>query len=67
MAEFKELAVKSIEDGGSIAVAVQKPGWSDQTLRNRVKAAEEGKLKGAGCKIVTLAAMALFRLRAETA
>jgi hypothetical protein len=53
------------------------PGWSndrrggkgigavDQTLRNWVKAAEAGKLRGAGKKVVTAEQMELSRLRAE--
>ncbi|WP_105530852.1 hypothetical protein [Solimicrobium silvestre] len=39
----------------------------DQTLRNWVKAAAEGKLKGAGSKVITLEAMELSKLRAEVA
>ena len=42
-------------------------GLGDQTLRNWVKAAREGKLKGAGSKVVTAEAMELSRLRAEVA
>jgi transposase-like protein len=45
--EFKELAVKRVKDGESIAVVVRELGLGDQTLRNWVKAAAEGKLKGA--------------------
>lgn len=65
--EFKELAVKRIRDGDSIAVVVKELGLSDQTLRNWVKALSEGKLKGAGSRVVTPEAMELSRLRAEVA
>ena len=37
----------------------------EQTLRNWVKAAAAGKLKGAGAKVVTPEQMELSRLRAE--
>ena len=40
-------------------------GLSDQTVRNWVKAAAEGKLNGAGGKVVTPEEMELSRLRAE--
>ena len=63
--EFKELAVKRVKDGESIAGVVKELGLGDQTLRNWVKAAAEGKLKGAGSKVVTQEAMELSRLRAE--
>ena len=65
--EFKELAVKRVTDGASIAVVMKELGIGDQTLRNWVKAAAEGKLKGAGNKVVTSEAMELSRLRAEVA
>lgn len=65
--EFKELAVKRVTDGASIAVVVKELGLSDQTLRNWVKAAAQGKLKGAGSKLLTPEAMELSRLRAEVA
>ncbi|WP_338846235.1 IS3 family transposase [Massilia sp. W12] len=63
--EFKELAVKRVQDGESVAVVVRELGLGDQTLRNWIKAAAEGKLKGAGGKVVTPEAMELSRLRAE--
>lgn len=65
--EFKELAVKRVKDGQSIAVVVKELGLGDQTLRNWVKAGAEGKLKGASSKVVTPEAMELSRLRAEVA
>ncbi len=63
--EFKELAVKRIKDGQSVSMVCKELGLSDQTVRNWVKAAAEGKLNGAGGKIVTPEEMELSRLRAE--
>jgi transposase len=65
--EFKELAVKRVTDGELITVVVKELGLGDQTLRNWVKAAAEGRLKGAGNKAVTPEAMELSRLKAEVA
>lgn len=65
--EFKELAVKRFNDGQSISAIVKELGLSDQTLRNWVKAAAQGKLNGAGSKVVTPEQMELSRLRAENA
>lgn len=62
--EFKELAVKRVLDGQSAPAAAKELGISDQTLRNWVKAAAKGDLKGAG-KAVTSAEMELSRMRAE--
>lgn len=61
--EFKELAVKRIKDGQGVSKVCKELGLSDQTLRNWVKAAAEGKLRGAGGKVVTPEEME--RLRAE--
>ena len=63
--EFKELAVKRVADGQSIPATAKELGVNDQSLRNWVKAAAAGKLKGAGSKIVTPEQMELTRLRAE--
>src|SRR4051794_32831450 len=63
--EFKELAVKCVTDGEAFAKAAKELGLSEQTLRNWVKAAAAGKLKGAGSKAVTPEQMELSRLRAE--
>ena len=63
--EFKELAVKRIKDGQSVSTVCKELGLSDQTLRNWVKASAEGKLAGAGGRIVTPEEMELSRLRAE--
>ena len=48
-------------------VAAKELGLVEQTLRNWVKAAEAGKLIGAGAKPVTPEQMELSRLRAENA
>jgi transposase len=63
-AEFKELAVKRVKDGQSVSMVCKELGLSDQTLRNWIKAAAEGKLNGAG-GVVTAEEMELSRLRAE--
>jgi transposase len=63
-AEFKELAVKRVKDGQSVGMVCRELGLSDQTLRNWIKAAAEGKLNGAG-RVVTAEEMELSRLRAE--
>ena len=65
--EFKELAVKRVSDGETVSTVVKELGLSDQTLRNWLKAATAGKLKGAGSKTVTPEAMEYSRLRAEVA
>ena len=65
-AEFKEQAVKHAQAVG-IVVAGKELGLVEQTLRNWVKAAEAGKLVGAGTKSVTPEQMELSRLRAENA
>ena len=51
--------------GKSIGAVAKELGLVDQTLRNWVKAAEAGKLSGAGSKVVTPEQMELSRLRAE--
>jgi transposase len=63
--EFKELAVKRVKDGQSVGTVCKELGLSDQTLRNWIKAAAEGKLNGAGGRVVTAEEMELSRLRAE--
>ena len=63
--EFKELAVKRVKEGQSVGTVCRELGLSDQTVRNWVKAAAEGKLNGAGGRVVTPEEMELSRLRAE--
>ena len=64
-AEFKELAVKRVKGGQSVGMVCRELGVSDQTLRNWIKAAAEGKLNGPGGRVVTAEEMELSRLRAE--
>ena len=66
--EFKELAVKRVKAGLISNWAVAKElGVGDQTLRNWVKAFDEGKLSGVGAKVVTAEQMEMSRIRAENA
>ena len=51
--EFKELAVKRVNRGQSVSAVVKDLGLGDQTLRNWVKAAAEGKLNGVVNSVVT--------------
>ena len=64
-AEFKELAVKRVKAGQTAGAVAKDLGLSEQPLRNWVKAADAGKLNGAGGKVVTPEQMELSRLRAE--
>jgi transposase len=64
-AEFKELAVKRVEDGQGVSKICKELGLSDQTLRNGIKAVAEGRLAGAGGRVVTPEEMELSRRRAE--
>ena len=63
--EFKEQSVQRVKSGQSISAVAKDLGLIEQTLRNWVKAADAGKLSGAGGKVVTPAQMELSRLRAE--
>lgn len=63
--EFKELSVKRVKSGQSIGSVAKELGLIEQTLRNWVKAADAGKLNGAGDKVVTPEQMERSRLRAE--
>jgi len=65
--EFKELAVKRVNDGQVIGAVARDLGLVDQTLRNWVKAAKRGKLNAPGGKAVTPEQMELSRVRAENA
>jgi transposase len=66
-AEFKEPAVKRVNDGQTIAAAAKELCPSGQTLRNWIKAAAAGKLTGAGGTVVTPEAMELSRRRSKVA
>lgn len=63
--EFRELAIKRFKDVGTISGVDKELGLVEQTLRNWAKAADAGKLKGAGTKPITPEQMELSRLRAE--
>jgi transposase len=63
--EFRELAVEKVNSGQSIAGAARELGMVEQTLRNWVKAASKGTLKGPKSSSVTPEQMELSRLRAE--
>ncbi len=63
--EFREMAVKRVNEGQSIGVVAKELGLSDQTVRNWVKAADAGKLNRGGAKAVTPEQMELSRLRTE--
>lgn len=65
-AEFKEQAVKHAQAVG-IVMAAKELGLVEQTLCTWVKAAEAGKLAGAGVKPATPEQMELSRLRAHNA
>ena len=64
-AEFKDLSVKRVKSGQTAGAVAKDLGLIEQTLRNWVKAADAGKLNGAGSKVVTPEQMELSRLRAE--
>jgi len=66
-AEFKELAVKRVKSGQGIGAVARDLGLVEQTLRNWVKAAAQGKLNSPEAKVVTPEQMELSRLRAENA
>lgn len=63
--EFKQLAVKRIGAGEGYETVAKELGMSSQTLRYWVKASNEGRLNGAGTKVVSPEQMELSRLRAE--
>lgn len=64
-AELKERALKRVKDGQTIIVVRKELGLGDQTLRNWIAAANEGKLTGARSKAVTPEMIELSHLRAE--
>ena len=63
--EFKEGAVKRVKGGQSVRMVCKELGLGEQTLRKWVKAAAEGKLSGAGGRVVTPEEREVSRLRAE--
>ena len=65
--EFKQEAVRLVDNGQSIAAVARTLGVVDQTLFNWVKAHKPGKLKGVDCKRVSAEQMEISRLRAELA
>ena len=65
--EFKQEAVRLVDNGQSIAAAARTLGVVDQTLFNWVNAHKQGKLTGAGSKPVSAEQMEISRLRAELA
>lgn len=65
--EFKQEAVRLVENGLSIAAAARTLGVVDQTLFNWVKAHRTGKLTGADSPVVSAEQMEISRLRAELA
>lgn len=64
-AEFKELAVKRIQEGVTPGALSKELGVSEQTVRDWVKAAAAGDLNKLGGKVVTPEQMELPRLRTE--
>ena len=65
--EFKQEAVRPVENGQSIASVARSLGVVDQTLFSWVKAYRQGKLTGADSKPVSAEQMEISRLRAELA
>ena len=65
--EFKQEAVRLVDNGQSIAAVARTLGVSDQTLFNWVKAHRQGKLTRADTKPVSVEQMEISRLRAELA
>ena len=65
--EFKLEAVRLVKGGQSAAATAKILGISEQTLHNWVKADKDGRLVGAGAKLVSPEQMEIARLRAELA
>ena len=61
--EFKREAVRLVTDRLSIAAAARTLGVVEQTLFNWVRAQRQGKLKGAGSKVMSTEQMENSRLR----
>ena len=67
MLEFKQEALKLVDNGQSTAAVARTLGVVAQALFNWVKAQSQGKLKGADSKPVSAEQMEISRLRAELA
>ena len=65
--EFRELAVRRVTSGQGVGGVAKDLGLVEQTLRNWVKGAKEGKLNAPATKPITPEQMDLSRLRAENA
>lgn len=65
--EFKQEAVRLVEDGQSQASVAKTLGLAEQTLFNWVKAGRQGRLNGADSKPVSAEQMEIARLRSELA
>lgn len=65
--EFKQEAVRLVENGQSIAAVCRTLDLVEQTLHNWVQAHRQGKLQGADSKPVRTEQMQISRLRAELA
>ncbi len=65
--EFKQEAVRLVQNGQSIAATARTLGLVEQTFHNWVKAERQGKLSGADKKVVSAEQMEISRLRAELA
>lgn len=65
--EFKIEAVRLVQSGQSIAAVARVMGIAAQTLRNWMKAQEQGRLTGQANKPVSAEQMEISRLRAELA
>jgi transposase len=63
--EFKQLAIERVKSGQSVAGVARELGLIQQTLRNWVKVASKGELKGPKNGAVTPEQMELSRLKAE--
>jgi transposase len=66
-AEFKEQAVKGVDEVGRLGRVAEELEQVEQTLRNWVTAAKAGKLNPAPAKQIHPEQMELSRLRAQVA
>lgn len=65
--EYKLEAVRLVQGGQACSVTAKVLGIPKQTLENWLRQAAQGKLTGAGAKLVSAEQMELARLRAELA